>query len=121
MRTKQILSGLLAAAALCCCMGCEQGETPSMEPASELTVYIPPYEEIWMQPVVDLYRETYPQVELRVKTFITSPQTLVSDVEAYQTLLRTELMGGKGPDVVIINEWTFENLNKMLQNVPFCD
>jgi len=74
-----------------------EDDTPFVmqEPTDKLVVYISPYNGYIYTPALNIFREKYPHVEIEVIEFGRN------DADKYFTLLKTELMAGKGPDLIL--------------------
>jgi ABC-type glycerol-3-phosphate transport system substrate-binding protein len=70
-------------------------ETLEIDPTQtgELVIYPPPFSMFWLDPVINLYKEIYPNVDLII-------ENLGNDLYAYGTRVSAELMAGTGPDIL---------------------
>ncbi|MDR2572251.1 MAG: extracellular solute-binding protein [Oscillospiraceae bacterium] len=70
-------------------------ETLEIDPTQtgELVIYPPPFSLFWLDPVINLYKEVYPNVDLII-------EDLGNDFYAYGTRVSAELMAGTGPDII---------------------
>jgi multiple sugar transport system substrate-binding protein len=80
----------------------------------DLIIYMPP-NSIHMNPIVNLYRQKYPNVNLIVET------PGATDFTAYTTRLTTELAAGKGPDILFPGEMLMADINSLADNGTFLD
>ncbi len=117
IRMKRVLSLMLLTALLFGCVGCrgEAARSPeTIEDLYESNELVLCYKDgdYNMENAVKLYRQRYPDVEVKVD---------VLEYGTYQNQLSTELMAGKGPDVVRAAWGTFPNLYKIMKNGTFLD
>jgi multiple sugar transport system substrate-binding protein len=70
-------------------------ETTEIDPdqTGDLVIYLPPISWVGLTPVINFYREIYPNVNVIV-------EDIGNDYVAYGTRVRTELMAGTGPDII---------------------
>lgn len=101
---------LLGAGLLSACAGDAGGGT---EPTDELVLYCPPSLSSYLVRPQIAFTSLYPEVRLTVRDF--------ADDESYQQVLRTELMAGKGPDLVLFRDYDLWDVYKMMDAGVLCD
>ncbi len=110
---RKILSGFILIGFLFLTACYPASQTDSFIPTNHLVVYEHPiYNEIISQ-AVTLYKENYPEVEVEYHTF--------SDLQEYWTTIQTELMAGKGPDLLLFTEYDLPDLYKNMDSDAFYD
>ena len=81
------------------------------QPSGKLTVYLDPY--LFMENIIPIYEAMYPNVELDLRQFETSAE--------FSATLLTDLLSGRGPDLVYFYTWTFKNIDKLIESGVFLD
>ena len=77
-------------------------ETPP-EPTDKIVIYQAPDMSDLIEYALATYRAKFPNVEVELKEFGNSKDmsTYAEDLENYGTVLKSELMAGQGPDVIL--------------------
>ncbi len=88
------------------------------DPADTLTLYV--FENPFMVPLIDSalvqFKAQYPNVHVNLQRY-----KGFTFEDEYSKVLNTELMAGKGPDVILFSEYTFLDINKVMQTGVFAD
>ncbi len=81
-----------------------QLETPP-KATDELILYQSPYSAKLIQNAVPIFKAKFPDVKVEIKTFGTSMMDPDANeqIENYKTVLKSELMSGQGPDLILWN------------------
>lgn len=100
-----ICSVLLTGLAGCDSKGDIASVKADMTPTNELTIYTPPLFENHWRPVIERYKELYPDVNVTVEEFVVDRSIWnYSEVQdGYTSRLTAELTAGKGPDVIFLH------------------
>jgi multiple sugar transport system substrate-binding protein len=80
----------------------------------DLVIYLPPY-VLWTNPLIDLYKKIYPNVNVIIEDFSNT------DWRGYSTQLSAELAAGKGPDIIFPSIMFESDINKMVGAGAFLD
>ena len=83
------------------------------EETNELIIYTPgsTYSSV-MIPALEIFKKLYPEIEVSYQTY---------DTDEYQTMIRTEVPAGKGPDLVLLSSITFPDIYKTMSTDIFED
>ncbi len=118
--------------ALLFCLGfttaCSHEDAPVPAPTDELVVYVPPdfYLTHIMNRAKELFQSRFPDVALTYQAFGQGNQTpfLIgrnAEYQNYCSLLQSELTAGKGPDLIVLRDGDFPDLEKLLAAGSFCN
>ncbi len=90
--------------------------TSSLQPTDELIIYCPPdMDTVDIATAKRLFQHNFPDVDLQLKEFSNFSS------EDYHDMLRTELTAGNGPDLILFNDFTFQDLSKVMKANLFFD
>lgn len=113
MMKRVILLILLFSALLSGCKTTiQKEETAVAEPTDELIIYIPPYSDYWLNPIISRFEFLY-GIEVTTVDFSDS-------VETYRDTISAELMSGEGTDIIFPAAMSM-NIQKAMENEVFMD
>ena len=97
------------------CTGCGKIE----EEDTSIWVYVEYLDDQLVDRVTQTFRQTYPDVPLRIEQLPSNP----NEQELYLEQLRTKIMAGQGPDVFLLNRYsdTFSDVEQSMHNGLFLD
>lgn len=78
-----------------------------LRPTNKLVLYCPEYMSDIVRTALSLYQKKFPDVEVENRP-------CSSDVGEYSQLLRTEVMAGKGPDLIFFGDYEFQDTEKAM-------
>ena len=83
------------------------------EDTRKLEIYSPGnmYSSI-LEPAIEIFKQLYPEIDVSYQ--------IVSD-EEFETRIRTEIPAGRGPDLVLVTEYTFPDIYKTMSTDLFED
>lgn len=81
------------------------------KPTDELVVYIPPYADYWINPIIWAFKRQY-GVEVTTVNFSNE------NYKEYGEKVTAELLSGEGPDIIFPN-YMFANTHKLMENDIF--
>jgi ABC-type glycerol-3-phosphate transport system substrate-binding protein len=89
----------------------------------DLVIWIPPWSSQWLIPMIDAYKEIYPNVNVIIENFDNnvSAEMATFDWQAYPTRMATELAAGKGPDIMFPHFMWTSDIVKMANAGAFLD
>jgi len=97
---------------LCGCQSAASDDKPVFEPTDELIIYIPPYSDYWLKPIINKYEAMY---DIEVTTV-----DLSDSYETYKERVNAELMASEGTDI-IFPQFMLMNVQKTMENEIFMD
>ena len=87
-----------------------------MAPTNEFVIYRPPITPDWFSKAILLFRQAYPDVNIKIEDFSTGE--ISKNIEEYQSRVHNELLVGEGPDL-IFPFYLNLNMHKSMQNGTF--
>lgn len=94
------------------CFG-ENSNGDKAEGSNKIKLYLMSYTKQFMIQVEKEFTARYPEHSLDIKYF--------DNRDEYTKKLNTELMAGRGPDVVLFDSYTFDSIYKIMKSGIFCD
>lgn len=93
--------------------GCSVNGSDSKKTDNSIKLYLRSYTKSFMTKASKEFNARYPDYTLDVEYFDTR--------EEYRQKLNTELLAGRGPDVVLFDVNTFNSIYKIIKSGVFCD
>ena len=90
----------------CLCVACA-ADGLNLRQTNKLLLYCPEYLSDMIRTAISLFQEKFPNVEIENKL-------CSNDVAEYSQLLRTEVMAGKGPDLILFGDYEFQDTEKAM-------
>lgn len=93
--------------------GCIFSDSDAKMTENSIKLYLRSYTKSFMTKATKDFNAKYPDYTLDVKYF--------DNREEYNKKLNTELLAGRGPDVVLFDAYTFNSIYKTIKSGVFCD
>ncbi len=109
-RVIQIISLLM----ICCVSVSCSAHSEALKPTDKLVIYCPDHLEDSVRIARGQFQKQFPEVEIEYKLFDNAELD-------YAQVLRTEVMAGKGPDVIFFGPYEFQDTEKAMDAGIFFD